>query len=229
MTTLLIVSTLGPLIIIILTETLRERSFGKVRARIVWNWYKEFLVVYAMVLLFTEAAKVAFGEHRPHFLSTCVPDAAHTCDSGAYVEEFKCTNDGVTSYFLVDSSRSFPSGHASVSFVAGTYSAVRIEYKLFHIQPLIKNMLFSDCSALAYANASNWAVFETFSSVPLFTMECFVFFISNHGQKAPLVGCSGRNNFGCYRCLLCFVLLKKLDCKVSKNVSFDYHVARRTE
>lgn len=125
MATLLIVSTLGPLIIIILTEVLRERSFGKVRARFVWSWYKEFLVVYAMVLLITEAAKVAFGEHRPHFLSTCVPDVAHTCEGGAFVEEYKCTNDGATNYFLVDSSRSFPSGHASVSFVAGIYSAVR--------------------------------------------------------------------------------------------------------
>lgn len=125
MATLLIVSTIGPLIVIILTETLREQSFWKVRARIVWNWYKEFLIVYAMVLLFTEAAKVAFGEHRPHFLYTCVPDVAHKCESGAFIDEYKCTNDGVTNYLLMDSSRSFPSGHASVSFVAGTYSAVR--------------------------------------------------------------------------------------------------------
>lgn len=80
-----------------------------------------------MVLLFTEAAKVAFGEHRPHFLSTCVPDAAHKCEIGNYVEEYKCTNDGVSNYFLIDSARSFPSGHASVAFVAGTYSAVRVD------------------------------------------------------------------------------------------------------
>lgn len=126
MVTLLIVSTFGPLIVIVLTEALREQSFFKVRARIVWNWYKEFLVVYAMVLLFTEAAKVAFGEHRPHFLSTCVPDVGHNCESGEFLEEYKCTNNGITSYLLIDSSRSFPSGHASVSFVAGTYSAVRI-------------------------------------------------------------------------------------------------------
>lgn len=126
MTTLLIISTIGPLVIIILTETLREKSFGKVRARIVWNWYKEFLVVYSMVLLFTEAAKVAFGEHRPHFLTTCSPDVAHNCENGKFVEEYKCTNEDISKYFLVDSSRSFPSGHASVSFVAGTYSAVSV-------------------------------------------------------------------------------------------------------
>lgn len=125
MVTLLIVSTFGPLAIILLVETLRERSFGKVRARVVWNWYKEFLVVYGMVLLFTEAAKVAFGEHRPHFLTTCAPDVGHNCENGNFVEEYKCTNEDVSKYFLVDSSRSFPSGHASVSFVAGTYSAVR--------------------------------------------------------------------------------------------------------
>lgn len=175
MTTLLVVSTFGPLILIILTETLRERSFGKVRARVVWNWYKEFLVVYGMVLLLTEAAKVAFGEHRPHFLHTCAPDVGKNCETGMFMEEYKCTNEATSKYFLTDSSRSFPSGHASVSFVAGTYGAVSARRIAVLDESITK--IFSDRRALANAYTSNRPILEASTGVSLPSLERPLFLV----------------------------------------------------
>lgn len=126
--TLLVVSVFGPLFVIILIEALREEYFSQIRCRNVWQWYKEYLIVFCIVLLVTEVAKVLFGEHRPHFLLSCVPDTASTCQDGSFVYEFECTNTNAeaTRYFLTDTSRSFPSGHSSVSVFAALYSAVSI-------------------------------------------------------------------------------------------------------
>lgn len=124
--TLLVVSILGPLAVIVVIEALREEYFSQIRCRNVWQWYKEYLIVFCIVLLVTEVGKVLFGEHRPHFLMSCVPDKASTCEDGAFVYEYECTNTNAeaTRYFLIDTSRSFPSGHSSVSMFAALYSAV---------------------------------------------------------------------------------------------------------
>lgn len=124
LTSLLVVSIFGPLLVIVFVEALRENSFAQIRWMTVWLWYKEYLIVMCLVLLVTEAGKVVFGEHRPHFIATCVPDTSKSCESGSFVDDFKCTNNDVSQYNVIDSSRSFPSGHSSLSVFASIYSCV---------------------------------------------------------------------------------------------------------
>ncbi|KAF4519083.1 hypothetical protein B566_EDAN001675 [Ephemera danica] len=92
-----------------------------------WVWYREYLLGLVFTLLIVDVAKVIVGEPRPHFLDSCKPDVAldaAACKAAAspsgYVENFKCTNEELSSYVVNDSTRSFPSGHAAV----GVYGAL---------------------------------------------------------------------------------------------------------
>lgn len=129
LTTLLVVSLFGPFLIIALVEALEHNSFNEIQWRTVFRWYKTYVIVLCLNLLVTQVAKVVFGEHRPHFLKTCVPDAK--CESGSFVDEYTCTNDNFGNYFLLDSSRSFPSGHAALSVFTSLYCSVSISRGIF--------------------------------------------------------------------------------------------------
>ncbi|KAG8228311.1 hypothetical protein J437_LFUL007029 [Ladona fulva] len=80
----------------------------------VWPWYREFLLGLGINFLVMDLTKVLVGEPRPHFLDTCKPDLAKNCTSG-YVEKYECTNQWISIWEIRDASKSFPSGHASVS------------------------------------------------------------------------------------------------------------------
>lgn len=115
-----------PFVALLLTEILSKRTYKNIDVGILWYCYKECATGCILVLLLTEIAKIVFGEHRPHFLDVCQPDNALTCKPFEYVKSFTCTNPKYSKYFLIDSSRSFPSGHASLSWFIGTFSAVSI-------------------------------------------------------------------------------------------------------
>lgn len=123
---LLIGNLLVPLFVLISTEMLSNDSFKKPNANRLWFYYKECAIGCTLVLLITEVIKVLVGEHRPHFLDVCEPDTAKTCVAGAFIETFTCTNTKYSTRFVVDTSRSFPSGHASVSTFISFFSAVSI-------------------------------------------------------------------------------------------------------
>lgn len=57
-------------------------------------------------------------------MTTCVPDMGVDCANGDYVTEFTCTSADFSQWLVTDSSRSFPSGHASISVFAALYSSV---------------------------------------------------------------------------------------------------------
>jgi phosphatidate phosphatase len=81
-----------------------------------WIYFKDFLFGMLMHIFIVDACKVIFGELRPHFLDVCRPDALETCVPGQYVTNYECTNRINNFWFVRDASKSFPSGHASISF-----------------------------------------------------------------------------------------------------------------
>lgn len=123
--------TLGPLIILALIEIDRHNAVSKNCGGIIWKWYKEFFVGLTGVFTFVEVAKLVTGEHRPHFLTTCSPDAEDTCTPGEFIRDYKCLNQYFSRYIIIDSSRSFPSGHAAGSVYAAIYCAVSIKFCFF--------------------------------------------------------------------------------------------------
>lgn len=132
---LLVVAIIIPLLLFVTVETIREEPFWRTKARVIWIWFKHYLIFMYINLLLVEAAKVAVGEHRPHFLTTCVPDTGKTCEPGAYVQEYTCTNKEFSRYFQADTSRSFPSGHSSMASFLAIFCAVSqtMTWKLNHI------------------------------------------------------------------------------------------------
>lgn len=128
MTILLITCTAGPIFILILIEWLREKSFKRIKIDMIWFYYREVLIGTTVVLLITEVMKLLVGEPRPHFLDSCEPDANLNCAPGTFVTEFQCTNTRLSYYQKVDSSRSFLSGHSSVSVFIGLFCSVSTNF-----------------------------------------------------------------------------------------------------
>ncbi|KAG5859794.1 hypothetical protein JTB14_038257 [Gonioctena quinquepunctata] len=112
-----------PVLALLLTEVSSNRTFGKISYGKAWYYFRECVIGCVLVLTITEIAKVLVGEHRPHFLDVCQPNTATDCIEGTFIDTYNCTNTKYSSYFLVDSSRSFPSGHSSVSWFVGLFSA----------------------------------------------------------------------------------------------------------
>jgi hypothetical protein len=46
------------------------------------TWFKSYGINLVFMLLVMDVTKVLVGEHRPHFLETCQPDAAANCTIG---------------------------------------------------------------------------------------------------------------------------------------------------
>lgn len=144
---LMVGSTIMPLFVLLFTEILTKQTFKKVFVTELWFYYKECLIGSTLVLLITEVAKVVVGEHRPHFLDVCEPDTNKNCVNGSFVEDYTCTSTRFGRYFLTDSSRSFPSGHASISVFIGLFSAYIVQTRLPTAKTgrLLKPFLISVC------------------------------------------------------------------------------------
>ncbi|XP_049778590.1 phospholipid phosphatase 1-like isoform X1 [Schistocerca cancellata] len=131
-TTLLLGTFFLPLIFIWVVETLcvaflNEYDVPKTKKQCcmqgLWEasrWYRDFLLGLGIVFLTTEVGKVLVGEPRPHFLDTCRPTQPPNCDG--YVNNFTCTNKDVGNWYVRDSTKSFPSGHASLSVFASVFT-----------------------------------------------------------------------------------------------------------
>ncbi|KAF5297911.1 hypothetical protein FQA39_LY11896 [Lamprigera yunnana] len=133
-------SVVGPLLLIAFIELYRERNFNKVWGIEIWNWFRDFMIGLVFNLVFTQVGKVLIGEHRPHFFDTCLPDTGLTCTPGEFVSEYKCTNEFYSNYIVSDSSKSFPSGHASVSVYTSLFCAFYVHFRLpsHHLRFIIK-------------------------------------------------------------------------------------------
>ncbi|XP_066263125.1 phospholipid phosphatase 1-like [Euwallacea similis] len=93
-------------------------------------YLKQLIIGELVVGSITEIAKTIVGEHRPHFFDTCMPDTNLNCTAGDYVFEFTCTNPNVDKMDWIDASRSFPSGHSSISWFASIFCAYMIHSRL---------------------------------------------------------------------------------------------------
>ncbi|XP_055550290.1 putative phosphatidate phosphatase isoform X2 [Wyeomyia smithii] len=76
-------------------------------------WFRKYGRGLIIKLLIIDAAKIFAGEHRPHFIDTCRPDVV--CEGKEFISSYTCTNTDDSLYFIRDASKSFPSGHSSVS------------------------------------------------------------------------------------------------------------------
>lgn len=129
-TVLLVGSAIGPFLVILLVETLAKRNFKNVKISDIWFYYKECLIGVNVVLVVTEIMKILVGEHRPHFFDVCQPDTNRYCQNGSFIASFTCTNRKYSHYFITDTSRSFPSGHASVSVYVALFCAYVVQSRM---------------------------------------------------------------------------------------------------
>lgn len=84
------------------------------RQRQLWLWYCHYTIGAVTLLFICDVMKILIGEPRPHFLDTCRPREAENC-TDQYVRSYTCTNTVDSDWFVSDSSKSFPSGHAALS------------------------------------------------------------------------------------------------------------------
>lgn len=135
--TLLLVTALLPLTIITCVEWGCHGPEGYAKrggGRWAWltqslRWYREFISGLLIVFFVADIAKLLIGEPRPHFLDTCKPFQAINCSSG-YVSRYTCTNKELSMWRVKDASRSFPSGHAAISFYLFTFMAWFLERRV---------------------------------------------------------------------------------------------------
>lgn len=88
------------------------------------KWYiKRYHSGLLFVLAVTEVLKLWCGELRPHFLASCQPDMEHIKCSDGYITNFRCTRD-IPVWMKKDMYKSFPSGHAAISFYAFIFLSI---------------------------------------------------------------------------------------------------------
>uniref|UniRef100_A0A2A4JDK4 Phosphatidic acid phosphatase type 2/haloperoxidase domain-containing protein n=1 Tax=Heliothis virescens TaxID=7102 RepID=A0A2A4JDK4_HELVI len=93
--------------------------------------YRDY--IYGSVFNFTilEVVKCVVGSPRPTFFDLCQPDKASTCNDSEYVSNYRCTSTKYSRYLQIDSSRSFPSAHASLSIYCGLFLAWYLQRRAF--------------------------------------------------------------------------------------------------
>lgn len=126
---------LFPLIIIIsITEFLRiSRKFKK--KRFFWQWYRivgPLMIGLSLCAMFYEITKSFVGSLRPHFFAVCRPniDLKNCTNRYTYISDYNCT--APEDDRLIDSRKSFPSGHASVSWYGMTFLVIYIHLRISH-------------------------------------------------------------------------------------------------
>lgn len=93
--------------------------------------YRDYIYGSIVNLTILEVVKCVVGTPRPTFFDLCQPDAAATCNDSEYVSSFKCTSTKYMQYLRIDSSRSFPSAHASLSVYCGLFLAWYLQRRAF--------------------------------------------------------------------------------------------------
>ncbi|KAL4217793.1 hypothetical protein ACF0H5_022532 [Mactra antiquata] len=122
-----------PVVIIMITETVHvlrskvaeTKDRKQICNKLTSTFYRSvgsFLFAATCTLFLTETTKLLCGRLRPNFISVCKPNfATLNCSHGyVYVTDDMCTLDS-TEKRLLDSRKSFPSGHASLAAFGAVY------------------------------------------------------------------------------------------------------------
>lgn len=87
-------------------------------------------------LIVTDIIKASIGRLRPHFIDACSPDVLRnkTCASFSpylYITDYRCTNPHkLPNNKIIDTHKSFPSGHASMSLCTCVFLLIYIWRRL---------------------------------------------------------------------------------------------------
>ncbi|KPJ04099.1 Putative phosphatidate phosphatase [Papilio xuthus] len=93
--------------------------------------YRDYIYGSVVNLTVLEVVKCVVGSPRPTFFDLCQPDKARTCNNSEYVSSYTCTSTKYSRYLQIDSSRSFPSAHASLSIYCGFFIAWYLQRRAF--------------------------------------------------------------------------------------------------
>ncbi|XP_021700322.1 uncharacterized protein T28D9.3 isoform X2 [Aedes aegypti] len=121
-----------------------------------WYWFKKYGKGLILKLLIVDIIKTFAGEHRPHFIETCLPDIV--CEGSEYVSTYTCTNTEYRPYFIRDASKSFPSGHSSMS----VYGSLFMIWYLQKRTPKIASVI---ALPLCQVVVATWGIFCPLSRI----------------------------------------------------------------
>lgn len=134
-----IITILVPLAVIWCVEAMlhREDEYNLkqnrlfVGAKIMGVVYRDYIYGAVINLTILEVIKCVVGYPRPTFFDLCEPDAAKNCTGSEFISSYVCTSTRHSSYLQIDSSRSFPSAHASLSVYCGLFVAWYLQRRAF--------------------------------------------------------------------------------------------------
>ncbi|XP_072942782.1 phospholipid phosphatase 2-like isoform X2 [Epargyreus clarus] len=93
--------------------------------------YRDYIYGAVVNLTVLEVVKCVVGSPRPTFFDLCEPDKARTCNGSEYVSSYQCTSTKYSRYLQIDSIRSFPSAHTSLSVYSGLFLAWYLQRRAF--------------------------------------------------------------------------------------------------
>ncbi|XP_041984692.1 phospholipid phosphatase 2-like isoform X2 [Aricia agestis] len=100
-------------------------------ARLAGIIYRDYIYGAIVNLTVLEVVKCVVGSPRPSFFDLCQPDAAKTCNGSEYITRYTCTSTRYSRYLQIDSTRSFPSAHASLAVYCGLFLAWYLQRRAF--------------------------------------------------------------------------------------------------
>ncbi|RVE41309.1 hypothetical protein evm_014040 [Chilo suppressalis] len=93
--------------------------------------YRDYIYGAVVNLTVLEVVKCVIGSPRPTFFDLCKPKEALTCNGSEFVSSFTCTSTQYSRYLVIDSTRSFPSAHASLAIYCGLFLAWYLQRRAF--------------------------------------------------------------------------------------------------
>lgn len=88
--------------------------------------YTIFLFGITLNQFFVDIPKYFVPELRPNFLDVCRPN--YTICEG-YMTDYECTNKAMSKNDIIDTMRSFPSGHAAICMFSALYTVLYLELR----------------------------------------------------------------------------------------------------
>ncbi|KAH9631881.1 hypothetical protein HF086_014353 [Spodoptera exigua] len=131
------ITVIVPYLVVIETTLQREDEYNLKKSKFITSaktaafLYRDYIYGSVVNLTILEVVKCVVGSPRPTFFDLCQPDKASTCNDSEFVSDYHCTSTKYSRYLQIDSSRSFPSAHASLSMYCGLFLAWYLQRRAF--------------------------------------------------------------------------------------------------